>query len=212
MIRGTLRYPQFPGFIKNLVSLGFLDDTPNPVFDTKSQSWAETLKLMLNAKSASKEDLVEAVAQKCGLSDGDPKALETLVDGMDWLNMFDSSVKITPKGNALDTLCATLEQKMLYGPGERDMIALQHKFVIEKADGTKEIRTSTLIEYGDPNKYTAMARLVGVPCGVASQQILDGQLARKGIVRPYDMQICKPLIMALKAENIELKEELHRLI
>jgi saccharopine dehydrogenase (NADP+, L-glutamate forming) len=46
---------------------------------------------------------------------------------------------------------------------------LQHKFLIEKKDGSKETRTSTLCEYGAPTGsggYSAMERLVGVTCAV----------------------------------------------
>lgn len=46
---------------------------------------------------------------------------------------------------------------------------LQHKFEIQNKDGSKETRTSTLCEYGAPigtGGYSAMAKLVGVPCGV----------------------------------------------
>lgn len=46
---------------------------------------------------------------------------------------------------------------------------LQHYFEIENKDGSKNAITSTLCEYGAPvgsGGYTAMARLVGVPCGV----------------------------------------------
>ena len=50
-----------------------------------------------------------------------------------------SEAKIMPRDNPLDTLCATLEEKMQYGPGERDMVMLQHKFDIELADGSKVV-------------------------------------------------------------------------
>lgn len=36
----------------------------------------------------------------------------------------------------LDTLAERLGQVMKYGEGERDMIMLQHRFLIENADGT----------------------------------------------------------------------------
>jgi saccharopine dehydrogenase (NADP+, L-glutamate forming) len=38
---------------------------------------------------------------------------------------------------------------------------LQHRFEIEHSDGRKEVMTSTLVENGDPNGYSVMARLVG---------------------------------------------------
>jgi saccharopine dehydrogenase (NADP+, L-glutamate forming) len=56
---------------------------------------------------------------------------------------------------------------------------LQHKFGIEHNDGSKETRTSTLVEYGDPNGYSAMAKTVGVPCGVAVKLVLDGTISQK---------------------------------
>jgi saccharopine dehydrogenase (NADP+, L-glutamate forming) len=31
-----------------------------------------------------------------------------------------------------------------------------------------------MVEYGIPNGATAMARTVGIPCGIAVQLILDG--------------------------------------
>jgi hypothetical protein len=46
---------------------------------------------------------------------------------------------------------------------------LQHRFEIENSDGSKETKTSTLYEYGAPTGsggYSAMAKLVGIPCGI----------------------------------------------
>lgn len=37
----------------------------------------------------------------------------------------------------LDTLCAQLEKLMSFQSGERDLVMLQHKFVIEWSDGKK---------------------------------------------------------------------------
>lgn len=53
---------------------------------------------------------------------------------------------MTPRGNALDTLCATLEAKMQYGPNERDLVMLQHKFEIELVDGKRVIFSSLDIQ------------------------------------------------------------------
>ena len=63
---------------------------------------------------------------------------------MRWLGLF-SDDKITPRGNPLDTLCATLEAKMQYEPNERDMVMLQHRFEIELADGKRVRWLHTLI-------------------------------------------------------------------
>ena len=97
---------------------------------------------------------------------------------------------------------------MQYEPGERDMVMLQHRFGIEHKDGRKEVRTSTLCNYGDPKGYSAMARLVGVPCAVAVQLVLGGTISKKGVLAPMDMDICSPLIKALKdTYDIEMVEK-----
>ena len=81
---------------------------------------------------------------------------------------------------------------MVYEEKERDLVFLQHRFEIEHKDGRKETRTSTLCEYGEPEGYSAMARLVSVPCGMAVMQVLEGKLP-KGLLAPYTPEICNPL-------------------
>lgn len=52
-----------------------------------------------------------------------------------------------------------------------------------------------------------MAKTVGVPCGVATQMILDGKITRAGVIAPLDKELYEPLIAALKDRGIELIEE-----
>ncbi len=151
-----------------------------------------------------RRDLEWAIASKTKFSNNEEK--NRVLTGLRWIGMF-SDDKITPRGTPLDTLCATLEQKMQYGPGERDLVMLQHKFEIEHKDGSKETRTSTLVEYGDPKGYSAMAKLVGVPCGVAVKLVLDGTISEKGILAPMTKKINDPLMKELKKYGIELKEQ-----
>ncbi|EKV04645.1 Saccharopine dehydrogenase Lys9, putative [Penicillium digitatum] len=202
VIRGTLRYQGFPEMIKVLVDIGFLNDAPNSVFD-KATSWKEATKEVLGANSSSEKDLQWAIASKTSFPNNDER--DRLLSGLRWIGLF-SDEQTTPRGNALDTLCATLEQKMQYGPGERDLVMLQHKFEIENKDGSKETRTSTLCEYGTPIT-SAMARTVGIPCGVAVKQVLDGTISKTGVIAPVTWDICEPLIKTLKEDyGMELIE------
>ncbi|GME91330.1 unnamed protein product [[Candida] boidinii] len=135
------------------------------------------------------------------------KRFERILAGFKWLGLF-SDNKITPRGNPLDTLCATLEELMQYGPNERDLVILQHKFGIEWADGTTETRTSTLVDYGVPGGYSSMAKLVGVPCAVATLQVLNGELSTPGLFAPMTPEINDPIMKILKDEyNIYLTEK-----
>lgn len=198
VIRGTLRYQGFPEFVRTLVALGMLDDTEKP-FLTKSIPWKDALAELLNSKSSSEQDLTMLISSKATFDDEDQKS--RILDGLRWLGLF-SDQPIIPRGNPLDTLCATLEEKCQYEPGERDMVMLQHKFIIQNSDGSRETRTSTLLDYGNPSGYSSMARLVGIPCGVACQQVLDGIINTPGVLAPLNRQLNDPLISDLKKEGI----------
>ncbi|CAG8593209.1 10247_t:CDS:10 [Paraglomus occultum] len=206
VLRGTLRYQGFPEFIKVLVDIGLLDDAQKDYLQPGAPAitWANVLAKILNVASPSESTLSSAVLSKTNISNDEATRI---LQGMKWIGLF-SNTPVHLRGTLLDTLCATLEEKMQYGPGERDMVILQHKFGIEWKDGTKETRTSTLLEFGDPNGASAMARTVGTPCGIATQLVLDGVLNHKGVVVPYSEDVNKPIIEALEKEGIRCVEEI----
>lgn len=81
---------------------------------------------------------------------------------------------------------------------------LQHLFEIQNKDGSKETIASTLCEYGAPvgsGGYTAMAKLVGIPCGVAVKQVLDGTISERGILAPVTPSLNKSLMKELKEKH-----------
>lgn len=194
LVRGTLRYQGFPEFIRALVQTGFLTETPLDLL-SKPVSWKEATAAVIGAPSSSEADLKATILKKATFDT--PEEQTRILSGLAWIGLF-SDEKITPRGNPLDTLCATLEKKMQYEGEERDMVMLQHKFEIEHADGKVETRTSTLVEYGNPAGYSAMAKLVGVPCAVAVKQVLDGTIAERGVLAPYSWSLCEPLLRELK--------------
>ena len=63
-------------------------------------------------------------------------------------------------------------------------------------------------DYGVPNGTSSMARLVGMPCGVAARLLLEGEPALKkpGVLAPYSMDIVEPIRQALVEEGIALEE------
>jgi len=66
-----------------------------------------------------------------------PDELEAsrIISGFRWIGFFSSEKVQLRAGNLLDTLCARLEGLMKYEVGERDLVMLQHKFVVEWQDG-----------------------------------------------------------------------------
>ena len=171
VVRGTLRYQGFPAFIKAFVDLGVLDESPKEWLAPaagKGLAWKDVTAKAIGAADSSEATLVAKVVALAKFpSDAEE---QRIVSGLRWAGLF-SDEKVTPRGNLLDTLCATLEAKMQYEKGERDMVMLQHKFEIENKDGStvrplwllrpseipvdstddeQETHTSTLLEFGKP--------------------------------------------------------------
>ena len=79
--------------------------------------------------------LVERVKAICSF----PSESEStrIISGLRWIGLFSKEKATLRAGNLLDTLCARLEGLMKYDEGERDLVMLQHKFVVEWADGSE---------------------------------------------------------------------------
>ena len=52
-----------------------------------------------------------------------------------------------------------------------------------------------------------MALTVGLPCGVATQLVLDGVLNTPGVHAPYSKEICDPIRKILESEGLGLVEK-----
>lgn len=205
-IRGTLRYAGNPDMVRTLVSMGFLSQEEIPFLKASTPTtWKDATAKILGATSSSESDLIWAISSKATFADTAQK--DRVIAGLRWIGLFSGTENIIPRGTPIDTLCATLEGKCAYAEGERDLVFLQHTFGIEHADGTKETRTSTLCEYGQPKGASAMSTLVGVPAGLAVMRVLEGKMGT-GLKAPYSPEICDPLRDALREEyGIEMVEK-----
>ncbi|PFH45620.1 hypothetical protein AMATHDRAFT_8912 [Amanita thiersii Skay4041] len=204
VVRGTLRYQGFPEFIKALVDLGWLNAEAKEWL-SEGLTWAEVMQKTIGAKDASQAALVERVKEVCKF----PNESESnrIISGLRWIGLF-STEKVKPRaGNLLDTLCAQLETLMKYEENERDLVMLQHKFVVEWQDGTEQILTSTLEAYGARGGHSAMALTVGLPCGIATQLVLDGVISKPGVHAPYTKELCDPIREILEREGVGMVEK-----
>ncbi|KAG8706312.1 hypothetical protein FRC09_002478 [Ceratobasidium sp. 395] len=207
VVRGTLRYQGFPAFIKVLVGIGFLNDEKKEYLaESTSINWSELTAKTVGASSTDEAAIIDRIKQLTSFPDASEEA--RILSGLRWLGLFSTELVAPRSGNLLDTLCARLEGLMAYEEGERDLVMLQHKFFVEWSDGKTDIITSTLEAYGERGGYSAMARTVGVPCGIAVQLILDGEpaLSKPGVHAPYTKEICDPLSEKLEAEGIGMVE------
>ena len=203
MFRGTLRYPGWSACMKKVVDLGLLDETPTVYPD--GMTFAQFTARLINATSTA--DLRRQVAAHLGLDEA-----SNVLDRLEWLGLFsDEPLPITGRETTpLDILATRMGEKMPYRPGERDMIVLVHQFVARFPDGPDERISSTLIEFGQPDGDSAMARTVSLPAAVGAKLILTGQLREVGVHIPVKPEIYNPILDELTRLGIHCREQTER--
>ena len=196
LMRGTLRYAGWHKMILALKALDLLTETSIPA---GTSSYAA---ILANISGLDVSNLRSEVALKLKVSEDD----ET-IKALEWLGLFDKTKSEFPATNAIDMLANLMNQKMAYESGERDMVALQHRFKATFSDHKEEI-TSTLFDYGIPHGDSSMARTVSLPLAIAVKHILDGKINLTGVQIPVDPIIYEPVLSELKTLGIEFSEEI----
>lgn len=130
--------------------------------------------------------------------------------GLGWIGCF-SDQPVGDFAGPIDAFCNLLVQRLSYRDGQIDMVLLQHKFEIERADGSRYRIASTLQEFGQVGGYTAMSKTVGYPAAIASQLIADGKIDRKGIILPMTKDIYHPILELLEKEDIICEEDIREI-
>lgn len=196
MFRGTIRYEGWCRFMKTLVDMGYLDIDPRS--DIAGATYAAITASLIGATT---DDLDQTLPSFLRLDSDD-----AVIEKMNWLGLM--SKKSVPEGldTPLDALVALLMEKMPYKKGERDMIILQHRFEVEYADKKSRI-TSTLIDYGDPEGDSAMARTVGLPAAIGADLILRNEIRLRGVLAPVKKQIYQSALSALEKLGLHFDEK-----
>ncbi|EWY91489.1 hypothetical protein FOYG_08575 [Fusarium oxysporum NRRL 32931] len=108
-----------------------------------------------------------------------PEERSKILAGLKWMGLF-AAVRDSPLG----TLRSTGQDMQLPG------------------------RTSALELFGEPGGYSAMAKSVGLTCGIAIQLLLDDEPAsnKPGVIAPYSREICDLIRVRAEAEGVKLVE------
>ncbi len=195
MFRGTLRYPGWCDTLKAIADLGILDETERTDLGGLTFSrW--TGRLLGEPGKVTAKDL----ARHLGLS-VDAKPVTDLV----WLGLVSDDPLPKEATSDLDVLAQRMLSKMRYAPGERDMLVMQHEFVV-RFDERTEKTVSTLVDYGIPNGDTSMSRLVGLPAAIATRMILQGEIDLAGVQVPTVPAIYGPVLGELARLGVRFTE------
>jgi len=195
MFRGTFRYPNWCESMDAMKSLGLLS-TEKQNFEGKTFKEVVAEKMDVYPKNVK-----EKVAGRLRLSLESPAIV-----ALDWLGYF-SNEKVNPnEGSTFDITVGLMLKKMMLTEGARDMVIMQHTFLIEKANGQKEVVKSRLLDF-PVNGDTSIARTVALPAAIAVKLILEGKITEKGVQIPVSKSIYEPVLSELEKMGIKMVEE-----
>ncbi|KAJ3391277.1 hypothetical protein HDU92_009137 [Lobulomyces angularis] len=223
MFRGTFRYKGYCELMAAFHDLGFFNVTEKSNIKSGTLSWPDLIKSVLNMKNLDNPAEVKAVikesltkeAIRTNIKDIPWTVTDALVErvhqAMSWLGMFKNSTPVViGKGippTTLDAFCSLLQEKLVYEEGERDAVYMCHEFGVINKKGIQENYTSTLVAYGTPNGYSAMAKTVGLPAAMGVSMLLDGNIGGRGVIAPMTADIYEPLLVKLENEGIKFVEK-----
>ena len=200
MFRGTLRNQGWCPTLKKVAELGLLEETP---MELGNLTYAEWMARLIGKKSP--RGVRRAVARKLGLP-----SKNFIIANLKWLGLFSHAPLPIGCQSSLDVLTATMLAKMSYAPDERDMLILQHQFVIEYPEH-KERVVSTMMDFGIPDGDSSMNRTVGLPAAVGVRLILEGQIQARGVLVPVIPEIYQPALEELQRLGIQFTEKVERM-
>ncbi|MDH7446026.1 saccharopine dehydrogenase family protein [Aquimarina sp. 2201CG14-23] len=123
------------------------------------------------------------------------------------LDIFNTDKKVgIPNASPAQILQKILMDKWSLDQGDKDMIVMYHKFGYE-LDGERKQIDATMVSIGKNQKYTAMARTVGLPVAMAALRILNKEITSTGVQIPIHEEIYTPILKELEEYGIVFKEK-----
>jgi saccharopine dehydrogenase-like NADP-dependent oxidoreductase len=203
IIRGTLRYPGWSETWQQIIHLGLANEALR-IPNLKELSYRELTEMCL-PQTESKRKLELRVAEYLGIS-----PTGRIMENLRWLGLFSKESIGIDAESVADVMIHLIRQKLAMPPGGRDMVILHHEIeaVYPEENDRKESITSTLIEYGEPDGQTAIAKTVGLPVAIAVELILDGKLPLTGCHIPTHRAVYEPVLAKLRENGIAFKEDI----
>lgn len=197
--RGTIRRVGFSRAWNMFVQLGMTDDSYT-MENSADMSYRDFVNSFL---PYSPTDSVELKMRHNLKIDQDDIMWEKLEE----LDLFNAEKKVgLENATPAEILQKILMDKWTLDPEDKDMIVMYHKFGYE-INGEKKQIDATMVNIGDDQTHTAMARTVGLPVGIAAIKILNGEISTPGVQLPITKEVYGPILKELELFGIEFHEE-----
>ncbi|HQW40805.1 MAG TPA: saccharopine dehydrogenase C-terminal domain-containing protein [Flavobacteriales bacterium] len=197
LLRGTLRKAGYCAAWDVFVQLGCTDDSYKMELGPTA-TWTDYLMAFLPPSESS--DLRTNLANYIG-----PLLTTEVMGKLEWLGLFDDQPIGVDRLSPAATLQSLLERKWVLGPEDKDLIVMWHRFVYELGGKKHEILASLAVE-GQDQRYTGMAKTVGLPVAIAAKMVLNGTIKERGVMLPLTPSIYNPILDELEEFGIVFKE------
>lgn len=193
-IRTTLRYPSFCRGWNKIIALDFTNKNDDETIKdcTTWNDWYELKKKLFLSKNPKTNASIFFT--------------EEFLMQVNYLGLNAHLSIPIPINNSAQLLQYLLEKKLRMLPEDKDMIIMLHEIEYEVDNHKKGIR-SCLIVKGEDQLYTAMAKTVGLPLGIAAKLILLDKINLTGMHIPVIPEIYNPVLEELALNGIQFIEE-----
>jgi saccharopine dehydrogenase (NAD+, L-glutamate forming) len=199
LYRGTIRRVGFSRAWNMFVQLGMTDDSYT-MENSEDMSYRDFVNSFL---PYSPTDSVELKFRHNLKIDQDDIMWDKLLE----LDLFNPDKKVGLKNaTPAEILQKILTDKWSLSPEDKDMIVMYHKFGYE-LNGEKKQIDATMVNIGQDQTRTAMARTVGLPVAIAALKILNGTISTPGVQLPITKEVYDPILKELAENGIIFKEE-----
>ena len=200
MYRGTIRRVGFSKAWNVFVQLGMTDDS-YVMEDSENMSYRQFVNSFLPYHPT---DSVEIKMRLLLKIDQDDIMWDKLLE----LDLFNPNKKVGLKNaTPAQILEKILTDSWTLQANEKDMIVMYHKFGYE-LNGKKEQIDSKMVCIGEDQRYTAMAKTVGLPVAIATLLILNGKIKTPGVQLPIREEVYLPILKELEEYGVVFNEQL----
>ena len=197
MLRGTLRNKGFCSAWNIFVQLGCCDDTYQ-MEGVEQMTHASFMNSFLEEKPGRSPE--QKIADRFQLTSYGHE-----LKNLQWSGMFSNEPVGIKQGTPAQILEHILNKKWKLSDNDKDQIVMWHRFVYESANKKHEIQSS-LVATGTDSVFTAMAKTVGLPLGIAAKLLAQNKITARGVVIPTTKQFYDPILKELQSQKVVFSE------
>jgi saccharopine dehydrogenase-like NADP-dependent oxidoreductase len=198
VLRGTLRKPGYCASWNQLVRLGLTDDQ-FIVHNSDQMSYREFVNAFIPGHG--QQSVEDRLCRLLGISPSSDS-----FQRLAWLGLFEEVHIPVANASPARILQALLEEKWKLKRGELDMIVMHHEIEYNHQGHCRKLESSLVVK-GEDEVYTAMAKTVGLPLGMAARLILDGKVKARGVQMPLSAELYAPILAELAEHGIRFNEK-----